>query len=328
MSSKSILAAGVHGVRGALLACINVTNVGETEYYKLVKQIKFLEKIMSIQSTSLQKPQLVYQHIKEEPLKHFVAENLDIDAKLFHITRNFAARDKPFGINHFVAKILGRKYFEPKPSHIMYNFFARDKGLDINIKPPFAVEKRDITHNLADWRNPLGIELYAAVALQDPFLACNLQYEDSKNRLIVARPLRELGAHVRTRKLPSLRLVARAIKALALSIFRWHLCDSILIQVDNSIFHNQKGPLEICTCEKLKKDHPYLFQSALHYEFIPSLSLRKTQIMTMKQINAQSLEELCRRWCNIALMSKEKGSTLSNLLKSKQLKMLKKVAMT
>lgn len=181
--------------------------------------------------------------------------------------------------------------------------------------------------HLVGFFDPIGcIEILAAIILQDPFLACHLQYQDTKNRLIVARPLRELGACVRSRKLPSLRLVGRAIKALALSIFRRHLCDSVLIQVENSIFHDQKGRLESCTREKLKIDHPYLFQSALHYEFIPDRSLTKTQIKT-NQIKVQSFDGHSERWCNIALKLAKKHSTLSTLLKSKQLKMLKKVAM-
>ncbi|MCE5319294.1 MAG: hypothetical protein LLG04_18260 [Parachlamydia sp.] len=267
---------------------------------------------MSIQS-SLQ-PQLVFRHNKKNSLdtkhylaalnkplyrQHFAANNLDIADDL-------AALNKP----------LYRQYFAANNLDIAHNLAARDKAPDIK---HFAANNLAITDNL---NGPiLACEPMLACK---PMLACNLQCQDSRNRLIIARPLKELWAHVRSRKLPSLRLVARAIKALALSIFRWHLCDYILIPVANSIFHNQKGRIEMRTRENLKKDYPYLFQSALEYEFIPSLSLTITQIRTMKQINAQSLVELCKLCGDIALTSKEKGNTLSNLFKSKHLKLLAK----
>lgn len=149
-------------------------------------------------------------------------------------------------------------------------------------------------------------------------------FQCPKIRLIVARPLKELVAHVRNLKLPSLRLIARAIKTLVLGIFRWHLCDYLLIQIDNSIFQNQKGRVEMRTRENLNKDYPYLLKSAFQYELIPRIFLANIHIKTMKQINAQSLVELCKRCGNIVLTSKEKGNTLYNLLISKQLKLLSK----
>src|SRR5690349_7981368 len=48
--------------------------------------------------------------------------------------------------------------------------------------------------------------------------------------ILLARPVHELIAHLRDFKIPSFVLVARVIKTLVLAIFRWHLCDHVLLE--------------------------------------------------------------------------------------------------
>lgn len=57
--------------------------------------------------------------------------------------------------------------------------------------------------------------------------------EKKDHYLFFARPLQELYTTCSHRRLPSFELLARVIKVLVLSIFRWHLCDQILLARGN-----------------------------------------------------------------------------------------------
>lgn len=245
--------------------------------------------------------------IAEHPDALKALSKKDFEAVFLAIGPNLAVCNAKHldGLKALPKKDYEAEFLAIRPNLVACN--AKDlEALKALSKKDFEAEFLAIKPNLAAWN---AAPMFATVP---------------KTRLIVARPLRELRTHIRNRRLPSLRLVARAIKVLALSIFRWHLCDNLMIQVEDSLFHNQKNRIERCARENFQKYFPYLFQNALQYEFIPNICLTEIQIRTMKQINAQSLVELCKRCAKISLTLKEKGNTVRSLFKSKQLKVLSK----
>jgi hypothetical protein len=81
--------------------------------------------------------------------------------------------------------------------------------------------------------------------------------------ILLARPLNELWAHIRDRELPSFALIARAIKTLALYIFKGQLWDHILLAKKGGIFHSLNGQLEAVTPQQLERTHPKMIRCAL-----------------------------------------------------------------
>lgn len=80
--------------------------------------------------------------------------------------------------------------------------------------------------------------------------------------IILARPLSELYATVSNKKLPALELIIRAIKTLALAIFRGHFYDRLALSNNLGILNSFTGKAEILTCEEMQKKYPYLLENA------------------------------------------------------------------
>lgn len=81
--------------------------------------------------------------------------------------------------------------------------------------------------------------------------------------VILAKPLSELLEHARHRSLPPCALVARVIKTLALSIFRWHFHDHILVPVEGGWY----GSFGFKKRESMQEIYPYLIDKALTLRF-------------------------------------------------------------
>lgn len=63
--------------------------------------------------------------------------------------------------------------------------------------------------------------------------------------IVVTRPLHELWGHITACELPSWTLIARAISTLFMAIFRWHLCDGIMLLRGEGFYHNSQGHVEM-----------------------------------------------------------------------------------
>ena len=59
--------------------------------------------------------------------------------------------------------------------------------------------------------------------------------------IVFTRPLHELWAHIADCELPSWTLIARAISTLFMAIFRWHLCDGIMLIRGEGVYHSFDG---------------------------------------------------------------------------------------
>lgn len=66
-----------------------------------------------------------------------------------------------------------------------------------------------------------------------------LRYEPGT--IVFSRPVHELWAHITNCQLPSWALIARAIATLFLGIFKWHLCDGILLLRREALYHSFDG---------------------------------------------------------------------------------------
>lgn len=148
------------------------------------------------------------------------------------------------------------------------------------------------------------------------------------NVIVLARPLSELFAHIQHYELPSLLLVARAIKTLVLSIFRWHLCDYVLLPSDHLfcskirertslINKNMKEENYLCT-----KDYPYMIESAFFLVLKPIQRLPGIIYDVIhdpfheryKEISVPSLIEYYRTYEKMDLIPKTESMTVLNLL--------------
>src|ERR1700722_6850944 len=68
------------------------------------------------------------------------------------------------------------------------------------------------------------------------------QFEEGT--IVFTRPLHELWQHLTNYELPSWALIVRAISTLFMAIFRWHLCDGIMLMRAEGIFHSFDGVVE------------------------------------------------------------------------------------
>ena len=161
--------------------------------------------------------------------------------------------------------------------------------------------------------------------------------------IIVARPLKELWYHVKNRELPSLELIIRSIKAVALAIFKWHFCDRVALtsQDRNRILHSIHGKFEELETSDFNKK--YTFMSMTGFKLVYNSSMKDSHKLEKKhpsreekipdshdfvkvadfkdykEITPQTICEYFRNFHGIKLTSNEKGNTISDLFKSKYL---------
>jgi hypothetical protein len=81
-----------------------------------------------------------------------------------------------------------------------------------------------------------------------PILPLQMQIFYQSSQIVAARPLVELWSHVFHFQLPSFDLLARAIKVLALAIFRWHFYDQVLLLREEALIHSSGGKVEEIQC--------------------------------------------------------------------------------
>lgn len=156
--------------------------------------------------------------------------------------------------------------------------------------------------------------------------------------ILVARPLKELYAYIQDRELPPLALVARAIKTLALSIFRGHLCDHVLLAKKGGISHSLQGRVETVSLDELTRSYPKMFKTCfiLIYNDEGELDLSKpgehphddydlgnhtfgrdANVASYPEITSQTIVEYYQNFYGISVTGKATGNTVDTLLSSK-----------
>jgi hypothetical protein len=159
--------------------------------------------------------------------------------------------------------------------------------------------------------------------------------------VLLARPLEELSDYVKNVELPPLELIARVIKTLALAIFRWHLCDQVLIAKKKGVFHSLEGRLEVASLDQLNKNYPKMFRNCfvLMYNDQAKVDLTKprqhphkdtylgghvfgrdAKLFPYKEITPQTITDYYRNFFGIELTDKRSGTTISDLFSSQYLK--------
>lgn len=162
--------------------------------------------------------------------------------------------------------------------------------------------------------------------------------------VMLARPLWELCAHITHCKIPSFKLIARAIKVLVLAIFKWHFCDHVLLWAnDQKLYHNISGKdvQEIANNDLyfFELTFPSMLQSALycapkigpndpmpnsddlessqvqtHYKQIDTATY--VQLADFKDINPQVIREYYFKVYKRSICDKTTNVTTYDLLKS------------
>ncbi len=59
--------------------------------------------------------------------------------------------------------------------------------------------------------------------------------------IVITRPVHELWEHITACELPSCALIVRVISTLFMAIFRWHLCDGIMLLRSEGFYHTSAG---------------------------------------------------------------------------------------
>jgi hypothetical protein len=176
------------------------------------------------------------------------------------------------------------------------------------MEPPVTPELKKISiHNLEPHFSKMGPPMGLGMAEPD--------------RIIIARPLKELWSHIRNCKLPSIRLLVRVIVTVALGIFRGHLCDKVVLESEGSLFHSLKGHVEKVDRATMQAAYPYMLENA----FVMVLKETPKQNVPIsdsyKKINPQTIRDYYHRICKIDITPKEEGNTLQDLFKSKALEL-------
>jgi hypothetical protein len=156
--------------------------------------------------------------------------------------------------------------------------------------------------------------------------------------ILVARPLKELYAYIQGRELPPLALIARTIKTLVLSIFRWHLCDHVLLAKKGGISHSLQGRVETVSLDELIRNYPKMFKACfiLVYNGMAKTDLSKldehphddhylgdhvfgrdAKVGSYTKITAQTIVEYYQSSYGISVTGKATGNTVDTLFRSK-----------
>jgi hypothetical protein len=148
----------------------------------------------------------------------------------------------------------------------------------------------------------------------------------STDCILITNPLKELISHIKHFKKPSLELIARSVKVLALALFRWHFCDQVLLEREDGIIHSLKGKLMINTRETLQEQYPYLLENA--YSLVLNTNGPKKNEHTFESnqiINPDGIRKYYQTCYEVQLTSKETRNTINDLFKSRFLALFKKI---
>lgn len=174
--------------------------------------------------------------------------------------------------------------------------------------------------------------------------------------VILARPLSELWSHVKTLwhvakaikilavkffqsgfavgirsfkdeighvRLPSWQLLGRAIKTLALALFRWHLYDKTLFVYGWNIIHSLEGRIKISDKDAIKQAYPFMLENAHYLKYEPDLDSKNFEENTwtsLQEISPQTISQFYKSNYQVDLTNKPSHNTISDLLKTDHLK--------
>ena len=131
---------------------------------------------------------------------------------------------------------------------------------------------------------------------------------DGETHILIARPLKELFSHVTHFKLLRFELIGRVIKTLVLAIFRWHLCDRIVLEGDHGVTYNLSERRITDEREDFVKKYPFLLQTAYRLAPVDEMPITPDMICAdMKKLHG------------VDLTHKKIGNTIADLLASKRL---------
>lgn len=144
--------------------------------------------------------------------------------------------------------------------------------------------------------------------------------------ILIARPLKELLQHIKNKKLPSLLLIARSIKVLALAIFRGHLCDHVMISSQNfftleKITHSLNGKVTSDEASKFKEKYPFMRECAYLLKTCDNKVMNCFEIEGVQSINPNTIRILILMNSGISIVDKQKSITINDLFQSKLLKL-------
>lgn len=161
------------------------------------------------------------------------------------------------------------------------------------------------------------------------------------NRVLIARPLKELCSHVTHFRVPSITLIARCVSALALGIFKGHFSDHVfLTSTNNLILHSLEGRVIKENVTSMQKVYPFLLESALVYQLnnkddvntdkvdahphvdnhlSGNVFTRDPDFSPYKEISSQTIREFFNNFYGVKLTNKETGNTISDLFASRRL---------
>lgn len=145
--------------------------------------------------------------------------------------------------------------------------------------------------------------------------------------ILLARPVHELIAHLKDFKIPSFVLIARVIKTLFLAVFRWHLCDHVLLKRENNlllnkqiIHHLSEETLEVDELD-FKLVHPYMLENA--YLLKSKEDKQETHDFDYDDVSPDTLRAYFIKCYGTEITPKEIGNTINDLFKSAHLDLIK-----
>lgn len=156
------------------------------------------------------------------------------------------------------------------------------------------------------------------LCLNDPFSAL------TPGTLIFTRPLKELFSHVIHLTCPSRQLLKRVITVLALSIFRWHFCDHVMIKLEDQIIaHSLQGRVDFPDVNLFAMEYSHLVKQALFYKLNDDqpdpVMYKFVSFRSQAEITAQSIRNVFFDAYKIQLTNKQDGNTIWDLLRSHHL---------
>jgi len=136
--------------------------------------------------------------------------------------------------------------------------------------------------------------------------------------IIITRPLNELFCHVKNLKLPSLQLIARVIKTLVLSIFRWHLCDECLLKKGDQVTHSLDGRLSVSDMADFQSEHPFLLNCAFVLSLKSAISKKDDTDFDKDSLTPDTIREYFFDCYKLEITDKVQGNSIIDLFKSMQ----------
>jgi len=136
--------------------------------------------------------------------------------------------------------------------------------------------------------------------------------------IIITRPLNELFCHVKNLKLPSLQLIARVIKTLALSIFRWHLCDECLLKKGDHVTDSLDGHLSVSGLADFQSKHPFLLNSAYVLILKSGISKKDDTDFDKDSLTPDAIRDYFYDCYKLEITDKVQGNSINDLFKSMQ----------